>query len=299
MTQERPAVWVDGEQVFAGECLVHKMHGKTEDTSTDVLASIPVYMEYRDHCLVLTSSASAPHTLPLPLCHRVADGGCPMLAACRAPQLAADVAALCAAQRAARVACSVLVVCDSHVLLTRRPATMRSFPCAWVPPGGMVDVGDATLADAALRELHEEVGLDVAGATLTPLCLWESSAGGDGVPTSLTLVVFYVLRMDGFGRDAFLRDTTFSHEEVDAACWVDGRHLCADAETEAEGEGREAGVCVGATVAGVAVHGSSPGAVTPAVFALDTLRPPYAVKGCGLSAAPQRALEMYFSRPVR
>ena len=76
--------------------------------------------------------------------------------------------------------------------------------------------------------------------------------------------------------------------------WMDGTSVQMQREAEG-GEGREAGACVGDTVAGVAVHGSSPGAVTPAVFALDTLRPPYVVKGCGLSAAPQRALEMYFS----
>ena len=48
-----------------------------------------------------------------------------------------------------------------------------------------------------MSQLHEEVGLYVAGATLTPLCLWVSSAGGDGVPTAFCVDKIPPLPLDG------------------------------------------------------------------------------------------------------
>jgi 8-oxo-dGTP pyrophosphatase MutT (NUDIX family) len=77
------------------------------------------------------------------------------------------------------------------VLLTRRPGSMRSFPRAWVLPGGGVDASDAGVGAAALRELEEETGLRIGGGggggadescsagflrvgSTRLLCLWES-----------------------------------------------------------------------------------------------------------------------------
>ena len=70
-----------------------------------------------------------------------------------------------------------------HVLLTRRPSHMRSFPGAWVLPGGGFDpgAGDASLKDALQREIQEETGLSLSQQQheddengIRPLCLWES-----------------------------------------------------------------------------------------------------------------------------
>ena len=44
-------------------------------------------------------------------------------------------------------------------LLTRRAASLRSHSSQWALPGGRCDPGE-TPAIAALRELHEEVGLE-------------------------------------------------------------------------------------------------------------------------------------------
>jgi 8-oxo-dGTP pyrophosphatase MutT (NUDIX family) len=75
------------------------------------------------------------------------------------------------------------------VLLTRRAARLRSHAGQWALPGGRVDPGE-TPGEAARRELHEELGLDVpvsavlgvlddyptrSGYVITPFVLW----GGD------------------------------------------------------------------------------------------------------------------------
>lgn len=49
------------------------------------------------------------------------------------------------------------------VLLTRRTAKLRDHPGQWALPGGRVD-GSETLLDAAIREAHEEVGLELSAA---------------------------------------------------------------------------------------------------------------------------------------
>ncbi|XP_069675045.1 nucleoside diphosphate-linked moiety X motif 17-like [Periplaneta americana] len=64
---------------------------------------------------------------------------------------------------------------DSHILMTQRSERMRSFPKAWVPPGGHLEVGEP-LVSGALRELREEAGLmlDSSNSNTRLFCLWES-----------------------------------------------------------------------------------------------------------------------------
>lgn len=72
------------------------------------------------------------------------------------------------------------------VLLTRRASRMRAHAGQWALPGGRVDDGE-TPVDAARRELHEELGLELAtdavlgllddyatrsGYVITPVVLW-------------------------------------------------------------------------------------------------------------------------------
>ena len=72
-------------------------------------------------------------------------------------------------------AVAIPINANNEVLLTRRPRSMRTFPGAWVLPGGSVDATDESVAHAALRELEEETGLTAPlSACEPPLCLWES-----------------------------------------------------------------------------------------------------------------------------
>ena len=78
------------------------------------------------------------------------------------------------------------------LLLTRRAAALRAHAGQWALPGGRIDEGE-TPEQAALRELHEEVALDLpteavlgrlddyatrSGYVITPVLVWAGAARG-------------------------------------------------------------------------------------------------------------------------
>ena len=98
-------------------------------------------------------------------------------------------------RRAAAVA--IVVVEDDGgpgIVLTKRSARLRAHAGQWALPGGRVDAGE-TYEDAALRELHEELGMLLSphavigrlddyptrsGYVITPVVVW---AGADATMT--------------------------------------------------------------------------------------------------------------------
>jgi 8-oxo-dGTP pyrophosphatase MutT (NUDIX family) len=93
-----------------------------------------------------------------------------------------------------RAAAVALAVVDTDtgpgIVLTKRAAGLRAHAGQWALPGGRVDTGE-TYEDAARRELHEELGLDVgaegvlgllddyptrSGYVITPVVVWAGDA---------------------------------------------------------------------------------------------------------------------------
>jgi 8-oxo-dGTP pyrophosphatase MutT (NUDIX family) len=79
---------------------------------------------------------------------------------------------------------------ETALLLTRRAAGLRSHRAQWALPGGRCDAGETEI-EAALRELHEELGLQLradavlgllddyptrSGYLVTPVVIWAASS---------------------------------------------------------------------------------------------------------------------------
>lgn len=90
----------------------------------------------------------------------------------------------------ARAAVAVALVAnddgDASFILTRRPLSLRRHAGQWALPGGRADDGES-VTDAALREVREEVGLEIepgavagrlddfqtrSGFVITPIVVW-------------------------------------------------------------------------------------------------------------------------------
>jgi 8-oxo-dGTP pyrophosphatase MutT (NUDIX family) len=102
-------------------------------------------------------------------------------------------------------------------LLTRRAASLRSHAAQWALPGGRCDPGE-TQAQSALRELHEELGVELgegdvlgllddyptrSGYLITPVVVWVSTSA-DISPNPAEVASVHRVALDDIERkDAF------------------------------------------------------------------------------------------------
>jgi 8-oxo-dGTP pyrophosphatase MutT (NUDIX family) len=75
------------------------------------------------------------------------------------------------------------LVRHGRVLLVHRRPDKRAYPSVWDLPGGLIEAGESELG-ALRRELHEELGVQIAAGSASHLC--RVSAGPAGEPALLS-----------------------------------------------------------------------------------------------------------------
>lgn len=115
---------------------------------------------------------------------------------------------------------------EAAFLLTRRASTLRAHGGQWALPGGRCDPGES-LAETALRELEEELGLAVpqadvlgllddyqtrSGFLITPVVAWVDDASALA-PNPAEVASAHVIRLDGISHDAAVEFETIPESD--------------------------------------------------------------------------------------
>lgn len=79
------------------------------------------------------------------------------------------------------------LVREGRVLLVHRSPNRRAYPGVWDLPGGHIETGETELA-ALEREMHEELGVQIATGSATRLCRLYAGREGQSVRLSAWLV---------------------------------------------------------------------------------------------------------------
>jgi 8-oxo-dGTP pyrophosphatase MutT (NUDIX family) len=79
------------------------------------------------------------------------------------------------------------LVREGRVLLVHRSPDRPAYPDVWDLPGGHIEPGETELA-ALGREIHEELGVQVATGSAIHLCRLDAGGGEDSIRLSAWLV---------------------------------------------------------------------------------------------------------------
>ena len=79
------------------------------------------------------------------------------------------------------------LVREGRVLLVHRSPHRRAYPDVWDLPGGHIETGETELA-ALRREVHEELGVQIATGSAIHLCRLRAGRGRESVRLSAWLV---------------------------------------------------------------------------------------------------------------
>mmetsp|Transcript_32682 Transcript_32682/g.47910 ORF Transcript_32682/g.47910 Transcript_32682/m.47910 type:complete len:352 (-) Transcript_32682:241-1296(-) len=219
------------------KCLIDVLIGHEASCHGEEVHEVPCKVQYqRDECAVIISSQSLLNddkdhrAYNLTLLH--AGEGCPMrrLTSNDIPSSIQDAYKEASSQTPphVRVATSILVVsADNRILLTRRSSHLRSFPSAWVVPGGHVDPFESSLEQAAARELEEETGIQIPSPLdqIEASVVYESAFPAtleNGLVKHRHLIVYMIARLDLEHQDVKVSPNP---DEVDATVWIDADQL--------------------------------------------------------------------------
>jgi 8-oxo-dGTP pyrophosphatase MutT (NUDIX family) len=72
------------------------------------------------------------------------------------------------------------LVREGRVLLVHRSPNRRAYPGEWDLPGGHIETAETELA-ALTREMHEELGVQIAARSAIHLCQLDVGSGGESV----------------------------------------------------------------------------------------------------------------------
>lgn len=134
---------------------------------------------------------------------------------------------------------------SGHILMTQRCSNL-SFPDSWVAPGGKVDPGE-TFLNAAVREISEEVNIEILPSSLEPVLFYESTSEKiyeADFPRAKThiFVMFYICKLNKetsplYGHlEATEIPVKIQETEVQAFEWVHEKELFELLEVSDENE---------------------------------------------------------------